>query len=139
IAVLDTLNIRQAVFVGHSIGGTELNKLAAVYPDRITKLVYLDALDIGGGGWARIPQPPRAPELTTTDLESVQRLAAAFARDDGYRKPLAAVCHMVRKDTSGRVLGAITPPEISAKLLAGLEPAAYDRIQAPALGIFKQL
>jgi pimeloyl-ACP methyl ester carboxylesterase len=139
IAVLDTLGIRQAVVVGHSIAGTELSKLAAVYPDRVKKLVYLDALDIGSGGWAKLDQPPGSPELTATDLESVQRLAAANARNDGYRKPLAAVCNMVRMDSAGEVTGPITPPEIPAKLLAGLEPAAYDRIQAPALGIFNKL
>jgi non-heme chloroperoxidase len=139
IAVLDKLDIRQAVFVGHSIAGTELSQLAAVYPDRVKKLVYLDALDIGSGGWARIPQPPPGPELTETDLESVQRVAAASARDDGYRKPLAALCNMIRMDASGRILGPITPPEISGNLLAGLQPAAYDRIRAPALGIFNRI
>ena len=61
IAVLDTLHIGQAVFVGHSLAGTELDKLGAVYPRRVRKLVYLDALDIGSGGWATIPQPPTAP------------------------------------------------------------------------------
>lgn len=139
IAVLDKLGIRQAVFVGHSIAGTELSKLAAVYPDRVKKLVYLDALDIGSGGWAKLAQPPRGPELAATDLESVERLAAASARDDGYRKPLAAICNMIRRDASGRILGPITPPEISGKLLAGLQPAAYDRIHAPVLGIFNRL
>ncbi len=139
IAVLDTLGIRQAVFVGHSIAGTELSRLAAVYPDRVKKLVYLDALDIGAGGWAKLPQPPGSPELTATDLESVQRLAAASARDDGYRKPLAAICNSIRMDASGRILGPITPPEISGKLVAGLQPAAYGRIQAPALGIFNRI
>ena len=77
IAVLDKLNIREAVFVGHSIAGTELSKLGAAYPDRVKKLVYLDALDIGSGGWATLPQPPPAPELTAADVESVQRLSAA--------------------------------------------------------------
>jgi pimeloyl-ACP methyl ester carboxylesterase len=139
IAVLDKLNIRQAVFVGHSVAGTELNKLGAAYPDRVKKLVYLDALDIGSGGWANLPQPPSAPANTPGDLESVQRLAAAFARADGYRKPLAALWNMVRTDPSGRVLGAITPPEISSKIQAGLQPAQYDRIQAPALGIFNKI
>lgn len=139
IAVLDTLGIRQAVFVGHSIAGTELNKLATVYPQRVAKLVYLDALDIGSGGWAKLPQPPGSPEPTATDLESVQRLAAASVRDDGYRKPLAAYCNMVRRDASGRVVGAVTPPEILAKLKAGLQPAAYDRIRAPTLGIFNRI
>ena len=139
IAVLDKLAIRRAVFVAHSIAGTELSRLAALYPDRVKQIVYLDALDIGSGGWAKIPQPPAAPELEATDLQSVQRLAAAFARDDGYRKPLAAICNMIRMDAAGRILGPITPPEISGKLIAGLQPAAYGRIQAPALGIFNRV
>ncbi|HJW38934.1 MAG TPA: alpha/beta hydrolase [Candidatus Udaeobacter sp.] len=139
IAVLDKLNIREAVFVGHSVAGTELNKLGAVYPDRVRKLVYLDALDLGSGGWATLPQPPPPPEETAADLESVQRFAAASARFDGYRKPLAAICNMIRTDPSGRVIGAITPPEISSKIYAGLQPADYDRIQAPALGIFNKI
>src|SRR5215471_7888533 len=112
IAVLDKLNIRQAVFVGHSVAGTELSKLGAAYPGRVKKLIYLDALDIGSGGWANLPQPPLPPEPAPKDLESVQRLAAALALDDGYRKPLAAICNMIRTDPSGRVLGPVTPPEI---------------------------
>jgi non-heme chloroperoxidase len=139
ITVLDKLNIRDAVFVGHSVSGTELNKIAAVYPDRVKKLVYLDALDLGSGGWANLPQPPPPPEETAADLESVQRFAAASARFDGYRKPVAAICNMIRTDPSGRVIGAITPPEISRKIYEGLQPAEYDRIQAPALGIFNKI
>ena len=139
ITVLDRLNIRDAVFVGHSVAGTELNRLGAVYPDRVKKLVYLDALDIGSGGWITLPQPPPPPEDTAGDLESVQRFAAAQARDDGYRKPLAAICNMIRTDATGRVIGAITPPEISRKIYEGLQPAEYDRIQAPVLGIFNKI
>ena len=139
IAVLDKLNIREAVFVGHSVAGTELNKLGAAYRDRVKKLVYLDALDIGSGGWATLPQPPPPPADTAEDLESVQRFAAALARSDGYRKPLAAICNLTRRDSLGRVVGAITPPEISSKIYEGLQPADYDRIQAPALGIFNKI
>ena len=139
ITILDKLNIREAVFVGHSVSGTELNKIGAAYPDRVKKLVYLDALDLGSGGWTSLPQPPPPPEETAADLESVQRFAAASVRDDGHRKPLAAICNMVRRDRSGRVIGAITPPEISSKIYEGLQPAEYDRIQAPALGIFNKI
>jgi hypothetical protein len=46
---------------------------------------------------------------------------------------------MIRMDVSGKILGAITPPEISAKLLAGLQPAAYGGIRAPTLGIFNRI
>ena len=139
IAVLDKLNIREAIFAGHSIAGTELNKIGAVYPERVKKLVYLDALDLGSGGWAALPQPPPAPPDTAADLESVQRFAAANARFNGYRAPLAAVCNSIRTGPSGRVVAAITPPEISNKIIDGLQEAQYDRIQAPALGIFNAI
>jgi non-heme chloroperoxidase len=139
IAVLDTLGIGQAVFVGHSIAGTELSRLATAYPGRVAKLVYLDALDLGTGGWSKLSQPPLPPEPTPADLASVQLLAAALAREDGYRKPLAAICNMIRRDAAGRVVGPVTPPEVPAKLVAGLQPAVYERIHAPALGIFNRI
>ena len=34
---------------------------------------------------------------------------------------------------------AITPPEISRKIYEDLQPAEYDRIQAPVLGIFNKI
>ena len=139
IAVLDALKIRRAVFVGHSMAGTELSKLAADYPDRVSKLVYLDALDIGAGGWSRLPQPPQAPELTKAEAASIQRLVAASARDDGYRRPLAATCNMVHRDPSGRIVGPVTPPGIAGRIILGLRPAEYDRIHVPALGIFNRI
>jgi hypothetical protein len=46
---------------------------------------------------------------------------------------------MIRTDPSGRVIEPITPPEISRKIYEGLQPAEYDRIQAPALGIFNKI
>jgi non-heme chloroperoxidase len=139
IAVLDTLGIGQAIFVGHSLAGTELSRLAMAYPGRVAKLVFLDALDNASGGWSKLPQPPPAPEMTPADLASVQRVAAAMARDDGYRKPLAAICNMVTHNAAGRVLGAVSPPEVPAKLIAGLQPAVYERIHAPTLGIFNRI
>jgi hypothetical protein len=46
---------------------------------------------------------------------------------------------MIRTDPSGRVLGPITHPEIYSKVHAGIQPAEYERIQAPALGIFSKI
>jgi hypothetical protein len=46
---------------------------------------------------------------------------------------------MTRTNPSGKVIGAVTPPEISGKIYKGLQPAEYDRIQAPALGIFNKI
>jgi len=42
-AVLDTLRLARVALVGHSIAGDELTKFGSAYPERIAKLVYLDA------------------------------------------------------------------------------------------------
>jgi pimeloyl-ACP methyl ester carboxylesterase len=40
---MDRLKIDQAILVGHSFAGIELSHFAALYPERVLKLVYLDA------------------------------------------------------------------------------------------------
>jgi pimeloyl-ACP methyl ester carboxylesterase len=42
---MDCLHIDKAILAGHSLAGVELTHFAATYPDRIGKLVYLEALD----------------------------------------------------------------------------------------------
>ena len=42
---MDALHIEKAILAGHSIAGVELTHFAGTYPERVEKLVYLDALD----------------------------------------------------------------------------------------------
>src|SRR4030095_8931713 len=44
LAVIDTLQIRRPVLVGHSIAGAELSAVANSTPNRIAALVYLEAV-----------------------------------------------------------------------------------------------
>ncbi|MEX2046893.1 MAG: alpha/beta hydrolase, partial [Chloroflexota bacterium] len=43
IAILDALAIDSALLVGHSMGGTHAIRLAAAHPDRVRRLVVVDA------------------------------------------------------------------------------------------------
>ena len=43
VAVLDALAIERALVVGHSMGGTHAIRLAAAHPDRVERLVIVDA------------------------------------------------------------------------------------------------
>lgn len=95
IAVLDTLRIRQAVFVGHSVAGTELNRIAADYPDRVTKLVYLDALDLGSGGWAALPQPPVAPDMAPPQFRTAYYWSLDPAKQAAFDRSVAALSKWV--------------------------------------------
>jgi pimeloyl-ACP methyl ester carboxylesterase len=135
--VLDHFHIRRAVFVGHSISGDELSTLGATYSDRVAKLVYLDALEYGRP-WSTLPQPP-APEISAADLASIERYAAAEARNLGVRKPMSALCDLLRTDATGKVVDAISPPEIAKKIVQGSQQAEYQRIKAPALAILVPL
>ena len=40
---LDALKIERVILVGHSLAGDELTRFAGEHPDRVIKLVYLDA------------------------------------------------------------------------------------------------
>lgn len=40
---MDCVKIEQAILAGHSLAGIELSHFAALYPERISKLVFLDA------------------------------------------------------------------------------------------------
>jgi pimeloyl-ACP methyl ester carboxylesterase len=42
-ALLDSLGIRRVHLVGHSIAGEEMTRFAGSYPERVGRLVYLDA------------------------------------------------------------------------------------------------
>lgn len=42
---MDALHIEKAILAGHSLAGVELTHFAATHPERVEKLVYMDALD----------------------------------------------------------------------------------------------
>ena len=42
---MDCLQVEKASLAGHSLAGVELTHFAATYPERVDKLIYLDALD----------------------------------------------------------------------------------------------
>jgi len=43
IAVLDTLHIIKPIIIGHSISGEELSSIGTRFPQRVSKLIYLEA------------------------------------------------------------------------------------------------
>jgi non-heme chloroperoxidase len=43
LTVLDSLELERPVLVGHSLGGEELSSLATRHPNRVARLVYLEA------------------------------------------------------------------------------------------------
>lgn len=55
---MDLLQIEKAILAGHSLAGVELTHFAATYPERVEKLIYLEALDDRRGEQAVQTQNP---------------------------------------------------------------------------------
>jgi pimeloyl-ACP methyl ester carboxylesterase len=141
IKVLDALGINKAVFVGHSIAGSELSKIAVKYPSYVDKLVYVDASDLSER-FDRFPEVPGPFTLfTNADGKSLFTLQAAYVRLLATREPIPAICLAFAFDKDGRVKGTSTPESIETQLAAGVRAPAnpltnWADIRQPRLGIF---
>jgi pimeloyl-ACP methyl ester carboxylesterase len=140
IAVLDALNIDKAVLVGHSIAGSELSALAAAHPERVEKLVYLDASDLSKRD--EVPGPPGFLDLfTEADLKSLWTYEAAIARYEGIREYEPAICPGLQFDAAGNAVANSTPAAVPAAIstgVAAIPPVHWSDIAAPRLGVFAQ-
>ena len=138
IAVLDALGIDKAIFVGHSIAGSELSRLGLKFGARVDKLVYLDATDLSGS--SRLRQPPDvSPFFTDAVLQSLWTYQAATARYTALREPDQSVCLKANFDANGAIADFTSPQFITDKLFAGASvnpPVHWAGIEAPRLGIF---
>ncbi len=135
LRVLDFFRIPRAVFVGHSIAGVELSRLGAQHPDRVSKLVYLDAFDYG----KLSPAPPLGttpPDPVPQDGFSVLHYQAYTARTGGMRAPVADTCNLLTFDREGHVIGSKTRAEVQALISSQSGAADFAGIAVPALGIF---
>ena len=137
IKVLDHFKIGKAIFAGHSISGVELSRLGAHYPDRVAKLVYLDAYEYGPSYFEMLKHTaPPAPESTMIDKLSPQHLSAYYARVFGFRLPTTDFSNTVELNRRGNLVNNVTPADIGAKILFGSGLAEFDLITAPTLAFF---
>ncbi|MFC2108019.1 alpha/beta fold hydrolase [Candidatus Bipolaricaulota bacterium] len=142
LGFMDALGIEKAVLAGHSFAGGEMAYLAAHHPDRLSRLVFLDALyDYTSADvqlFGENPVPPAAPPPES--FESV----AAYCEDFVNRYPSYRRLRSPRWDAlwaltldqraDGRFVEKIRPE--TAKLLSegleGFEPDWRD-IRCPTL------
>ncbi|HZF58838.1 MAG TPA: alpha/beta hydrolase [Rubrobacter sp.] len=75
VRVLDHLGLRDAVLVGHSMGGFVALKIALAYPDRVRALALID------GGWPRVEAAPE--EMTDEQEREAEAIREGLARAFG--------------------------------------------------------
>ncbi len=146
VAFLDACGIACASFMGHSFAGYEMCELAAAHPDRVAKLVFLDALyrieEDDVTLFAENPLPPSSDPPPET-FESLDAYCDDFvARYSTYRRLRsprwdAIWAHGLEPTDDGRVRERIRP-ETARKLFEGRNAFRpdYAAIGCPVLSFY---
>jgi pimeloyl-ACP methyl ester carboxylesterase len=140
VAALASRKLAKASFAGHSFAGSEMSILAARFPERVERLIYLDSgfdyrqlLDrIGVATALGSPQPPEGAYNRGT----VADWTLYGERSSGAGFPESEVRAMFRVGADGIVQGSATAPETPRAMLDGIEPAPLAKIRAPTLAIY---
>lgn len=134
LAVLDNLALKQVVLVGHSMAGDELSELAITHPDRVAKLVYLDAIHDHTkvlGLFETLPvQPPDPPAEVMT---SWKKLVAWTVREQGIPFPEGEWRGKLDLDPQGAVTGTKGNPKAPGLILGGTKTLDLTQVHTPSL------
>lgn len=132
-AIMDSLQLKRASLIGHSIAGAEITRFAARFPDRVEKLVYLDAShDFAGidsvlGANPAWPPDFKPPVGTRTDSLNAARDWSKRYRFGYWSDALEST--ILRSPDSD--------PAADRSILreATLHPKEYRAVRAPALAL----
>jgi len=144
VAVIDALNLKRPILVGHSIAGVELSSVANSHPNLVAGLVYLDAaysyaFDNGKGASImeiQKLQGPKTPPPNQTDLASFSALQKYYERVNGFLFPEAELSAQREPTPDGGVGKQRDLPgtALFMPLMTGMKK--YTAIPVPALVIF---
>jgi non-heme chloroperoxidase len=134
--LIDRLHLGRVILMGHSIAGEEMTRFAVTYPDRVTKLVYLDAAYDRVAADSMLtdvfPAPPDVappPQPTAADTATPAAYVAFVHRTRGVDIPAADIRTRFRYDGWKEELTL-------AYQAIGVEHPRYRDVRAPALAIY---
>jgi non-heme chloroperoxidase len=133
---LDAMKIQRVVLVGHSLAGGELTMFAAKYPQRVEKLVYLDAAyDLTTSPEGLFALFPPYPEHDNKSYDASKAWCKKFYRvmTPAIEADLRAG-YVLHDDGS---LEDVIPARVYKALFKFAQPnPAYSEVKAPALSFY---
>lgn len=142
-ALMAGIGVSRADVAGWSMGGTEATALAAAFPERVDRIVYLDSFDLAVPEFDELTSaaPPGAftipsEVLASADAYRTYMLARHFSRVDPVRVDAYLRAQFTTQSDGRSQRG--TPPNVEdalgATMRSGRRP--YQDVRSPALAIF---
>ena len=147
---MDALGIAKADLAGHSMGGNEITAMAALYPARTERIVYLDAAYDWGDpafapayeAWPPIFMNPPPSVAASLDAWRTYKMTYVFpefkernesSRFEAYIRGLVTV-------QPDRTLRSVMTESVARGLLAAVtgDRRDYTKVQCPALAIYAE-
>jgi len=139
LAIIDDLGLSKVILIGHSIAGDEITKFASSYPNRVEKVVYLDAAYDHAYLFTALTDFPELPKPTAKDSASIQNLKKFTEREIGGSIPQSEVTQSSIFSKEGKYIGDVTPSSIPQAVVMNAEHPMYTRIKCPALAIYAKM
>jgi pimeloyl-ACP methyl ester carboxylesterase len=120
-------NLQDVVLVGHSFGGTVIQKAAELVPDRIKRLVFWNAFVLKDGESAADEIPPEARKA----FEQIRR----SSKDDTIALPFPlfreTFANLASLELAKQIYGMGTPPEPAGPLFEKLDLSKFYQLHIP--------
>ena len=145
---LDTLKIDKVILAGHSLAYIELSRFAVLYPERVLKLIFLDAAYDNSSPeqkavFEKSPIPKMIPPWPEDNFDTVEDYIATVKR---LYPSLAAIWgevmeeqtkHTVKTTHEGKVMDKMSETEFKAinNTINSYAPE-YAKIRVPMLSFF---
>jgi non-heme chloroperoxidase len=133
---IEKLHLGRVILIGHSIAGEEMTRFAGTYPDRVGKLVYLDAAydRVAADSMLTeifpvLPNVPSPPQPTMVDTATPAAYVAFVHRTRGVDIPESDIRTRFRYD------GWDEEINFAYQAMRSEHPQ-YRTIRAPALAIY---
>ncbi|QSQ12321.1 alpha/beta fold hydrolase [Myxococcus landrumensis] len=133
---LDELKLDKVSLVGHSLAGDELTAFAALHPQRVHKLVYLEAAYDHTRMDALVEGAPTPSGPSDEERSSPQAFTAWQSRMHGFEIPEAEVRTGNVFDARGQWTADVTPGFVYERLAQGNATPDYASVMAPVLAYY---
>jgi pimeloyl-ACP methyl ester carboxylesterase len=141
---MDAVGIDRAILVGHSMANVELCHFSALYPDRVLKLIFLDAAYdrtkfgvLHEKNPLREVQPPHEDQFTIEDYIAYTKKNFPMFAEIWSELWDEEILHSVTKDAAGRIVDK-TSDQIGAAIIDGMKfySPESSSLKVPVLSIY---